>query len=216
MASMSTDLDATPDFVYQPLQPDQIRILHLAPGNKGDALTGEFRVSNFDDNAIEYDALSYMWGDPTPADRIYLSGKALPIASNLITALQHLRYVDKVLVIWVDAICIDQEKSDERAKQVPLMRLLYKRASTVRIWINEPDVDGKCDAVVALQSFPKTLTTRKERVESMRGDPTFWDPFVPIFTNPYWTRAWYDILPVIYMYTSADFSVHSQGYNKKY
>jgi hypothetical protein len=215
MASMSPNPDATRDFVYGPLQADEIRILHLGPGNKSDALTGELHVSKFDDNAIEYDALSYMWGDPAPADRIYLSGKALPIASNLTTALRHMRYIDKPLVIWIDAICIDQKNYGERAKQVPYMRLLYKRASTVRIWINEPDVDSKCDAVVALQNFPKTLITPEEQVESMGDDPTFWDPLVPIFTNTYWTRAWYDILQVIYMCTFADFIVRFQGYNKK-
>ena len=104
----------------------------MAPGNKDDALIGELLVANFDDNAIEYDALSYMWGDPAPTD-IWISDKALPIANNLTTALQHLRYDGKPLIIWIDAICIDQQNNDERAEQVPLMRLLYKRASTVRI-----------------------------------------------------------------------------------
>jgi hypothetical protein len=207
MASMPPDPDALQDFVYEPLQPDQIRILQLAPGHKGDTLVGELLVSSFNDNAIDYDALSYMWGDPAPADRISLSGKTLPIASNLTTALHHLRYSDKPLIIWIDAICIDQQNNDERARQVPLMRHLYKRASIVRIWINEPSVDSKCDAVVALQNFPVDLTNDDERVKSMGDEPTFWDPLVPIFTNKYWMRAWYDVVQIIYFYIFTDSAV---------
>jgi hypothetical protein len=209
MASMPPDSDALQDFVYEPLQPDQIRILQLAPGHKDDTLVGELLVSSFNDNAIEYDALSYMWGDPAPADRIYLSGKTLPIASNLATALHHLRYVDKPLIIWIDAICIDQQNNDERAKQVLLMRHLYKLASIVRIWINEPGVDSKCDAVIALQNFPVDLSNDDERVKSMGDEPTFWDPIVPIFTNKYWTRAWYDLVQIICFCTFTDSGVQS-------
>jgi hypothetical protein len=194
MASISLDSDATPDFVYEPLQPGEIRILQLAPGNKGDTLIGDLLTVDFENNAIEYDALSYMWGDPTPTDRIYLSDKALPLASNLTIALQHLRCASKPLIIWVDAICIDQQNYDERATQVQFMRILYRGASTVRIWIHEPGVDSDCAAMRALQSFPKDLKNDDSEVrKSMGDDPSFWDPLIPIFTNEYWKRAWYDV-----------------------
>jgi hypothetical protein len=215
MASISSDPDDTPDFVYEPLQPDEIRILQLAPGHNEDTLIGELSVANIEDNAIKYDALSYMWGDPAPAGKIYISGKALPIASNLTVALHHLRYTEKPLIIWIDAICINQQNYDERAKQVQLMRKLYNRADTVRIWINEPGVDRDCDAVVALQNFPKVLRDKNEELTSMGEDPSFWDPLVPIFANQYWKRVWYGITCELFTLTSSDFCSQIQGYNKK-
>jgi hypothetical protein len=88
------------------LESGQIRILELAPGNKADTLVGALLLADFDDGFVEYDALSYMWGDPTPADTLSLFNQEFPISSSLATALRHLRYDDKPLIIWIDAICI--------------------------------------------------------------------------------------------------------------
>jgi hypothetical protein len=192
MASISPGSVATPVFVYESLQPSEIRILQLAPGSKDDTLVGELSIANIEDDTIYYDALSYMWGDPAPVGTIYLSGKALSIASNLTIALRHLRYAEKPLVIWIDAICINQQNYDERAKQVQLMRKLYNRANTVRIWINEPGIDRDCDAVVALQNFPEVGFDPDGILKSMGENPSFWGPVSVIFENEYWDRVWYE------------------------
>jgi hypothetical protein len=111
---------------YQQLGHRQIRLLHLRPGQVGDELVGELRVQSLDDG-LKYDALSYMWGDSTlvggimihstPDDGISTQSRMLPIGQNLKSALQSLRYPDKdkILVIWVDAVCINQRDLDERA-----------------------------------------------------------------------------------------------------
>jgi hypothetical protein len=190
---------AAPSFVYEPLEPSQIRVLRLSAGEKGDALSGELIIAKIDDNNLEYDALSYMWGDPAPTNNIHLSGKALPIASNLNTALHYLRYTDKPLSIWIDAICINQEDDTERAEQVQLMRRLYSGASMVRVWIDEPNIDSKSQAVAALVRFYEEFSAMysdnlniDRSSESMLGDnPRFWAPITPIFTNAYWGRVWY-------------------------
>jgi hypothetical protein len=188
MASLA--LDVASHYVYEPLEPGQIRILQLAPGNKSETLIGELLIMDFDEKFIEYDALSYMWGDPASTDTIYLSGSALPIASNLATALYHLRYIKSPLTIWVDAVCINQGDIIERSEQVRLMRQLYKRAKSVRIWINEPKTDGTSEAVTALRNFCKIARNREEGLKSLGDEPSFWDPVVPIFANEYWSRAW--------------------------
>jgi len=190
------DTRAMPQFTYQPLHPDQLRILILAPGKKDDALTGKLMVKNMN-HTLKYDALSYMWGDPTPAGTIYLSGKALPIASNLNTALQHLRYENKPLVIWIDAICVNQEDLAERATQVHYMRRIFNRAHTVRIWIHEPDIDGFSEAIAALQNFHLAEDDLDLGQARLGENPVFWDPVAPIFTNDYWSRAWVGVIALI-------------------
>jgi hypothetical protein len=189
-----------PSFVYEPLEPGQIRVLQLAPGQKDDFFSGELITANIDDDALKYDALSYMWGDPAPMNTIYLSGKALPIASNLNTALHYLRYTDKPLVIWIDAICINQKDEIERAGQVQLMRRLYSGASMVRVWIDEPSIDGNSQVVAALIRFYEEVNAMyianndlaRSFVTGLGDDPRFWAPIMPIYTNEYWSRAWYD------------------------
>jgi hypothetical protein len=201
----SSTSNPAPSFVYEPLEPGQIRVLQLAAGKKGDALSGELLITSIDEESFEYDALSYMWGDPAPTNTIHVSGKALSIASNLNTALHYLRHISRPLIIWIDAVCINQEDEIERAEQVQLMRHVYSRASTVRIWIDDPDIDGDSPAVEALKVIHVALDDfdwlNSENLEAryketlclcMGEDPYFWAPVIPILTNEYWSRAWYD------------------------
>jgi hypothetical protein len=187
---MAIEIHELPHVIYDPLEHSQIRILRLAPGKKGDTLVGVLLLADFEDKFIEYDALSYMWGDPTPTDTLLLSNRALRISNNLATALRHLRYTEKPLMIWVDAICINQEDIGERSSQVSLMRRIYTSANTVRVWINEPAVDANCEAVAALQAFHLATNDPDHGEARLGADLTLWAPVGPIFTNRYWKRAW--------------------------
>lgn len=53
-----------PKYIYAPLEPRNIRILELQPGRSG-PFRAHFSVVSVD-SGIEYDALSYMWGEATP------------------------------------------------------------------------------------------------------------------------------------------------------
>lgn len=192
----------TTNFEYVPLKSGQIRVLQLSSGRKGDAFVGRLITTQLDHDTMEYDALSYMWGDPTPVDVIWLAGKALPIASNLARALAHLRYEAKSLMIWIDAICIDQKNNYELAEQVQRMRRVYKSAKMVRVWIHEPGLDQTSKAMLSLQKFrqKEEIGVGHEDVydsddTSLGDDPAFWEPVLPLFGNAYWKRAWYVLLP---------------------
>jgi hypothetical protein len=176
-------------YMYEPVGPRCIRVLELHPGRKSDHLEGQLLIHSIDDknDNFAYDALSYMWGDPTPAATIFLSGKLLRITANLTSALQHLRHLDKPLIIWTDALCINQSDISERSSQVQMMRSIYTNAHTVRIWINEPCIDETSPAISALKGFS---SIPDESINAPWPDPHFWDPVAPIFTNPYWNRAW--------------------------
>ncbi|KAH9217506.1 hypothetical protein DL95DRAFT_251978, partial [Leptodontidium sp. 2 PMI_412] len=52
---------------------------------------------------------------------------------------------------WIDAICIDQNATKERSRQVPRMRELYSTATRVVIWWGDV-VDLNTQAKIA-QSF---------------------------------------------------------------
>lgn len=162
----------------------EIRLLRLLPGVISSALRGELITVSLNDSPI-YDALSYMWGDPSPADAIYIRRRSLPIAANLSAALRHIREPDlRDTIIWVDAMCINQRDQAERNQQVSMMRNIYKQASTVRIWI--PGVVGPADpAVLRLQQMNSTSTTK-----DFGDDPDLWLPLTPLFQHQYWKRVW--------------------------
>jgi hypothetical protein len=177
-----------PRFPYEPLEPRCIRVLELQPGQRSDPFQGKFIVTDVDSD-FEYDALSYMWGDATQADRVVIDGAAIPTAWNLTRALEYLRDFSgaEPLKIWIDAICIDQDSLDERAEQVAMMRSIYHNAKCVRIWINEPSFDEDSAAVAALKRFQPNPEAEHH---GLGDDVHFWDPLVPIFQNGYWGRIW--------------------------
>lgn len=53
-----------------------------------------------------YEALSYVWGDPSKRLSISVDKHDLPVTTNLHAALSHLRDHSVERIIWVDAVCI--------------------------------------------------------------------------------------------------------------
>lgn len=83
---------------------------------------------------IDYTALSYVWGDPSPAQRILVNGHEVKVTPNLHEALIHLRG-DSAGVLWVDALCINQKDVLERGHQVARMGEVYSQAHHVVSWL---------------------------------------------------------------------------------
>ena len=84
------------------------------------------------------------------------------MTANLYAALQRLRPSgsDKPIILWIDAICIDQSNVPERSAQVALMRDIYGTAANVIIWLGE---EGKDEDLVfqALPTIARLSTSRK-------------------------------------------------------
>jgi hypothetical protein len=80
--------------------------------------------------------LSYEWGHSTRTPHsIELDGKTFRVRENLFAALQHLRYKKEPRVVWIDAICINQEDDQEKSHQVRQMGTIYKHANIVVAWV---------------------------------------------------------------------------------
>lgn len=150
------------EYHYKPLSPNSIRVALLLAGQSSDALhfqmlhvqahasdsrpsASRIRLFHrvFKEQPISYEALSYVWGPPTPTDRALCDGKVLHITRNLATAARRLRLPDRSRTLWIDQICINQDDPDERAQQVVLMGNIYRNAEQVISWLGEdPDEYG--------------------------------------------------------------------------
>ncbi|KAF8859326.1 heterokaryon incompatibility, partial [Acephala macrosclerotiorum] len=84
-----------------------------------------------------YEALSYVWGESDPPCWILCNGQRKSVTPNLGAALRRLRYKEKWRLVWIDAICVNQEDLDERSQQVMLMRNIYSPARRVIVWLGE-------------------------------------------------------------------------------
>lgn len=123
-----------------PLAPSRrcIRILHIRESPAEDpnaALEADLRVIDLDDHP-NFTALSYVWGhDGTQAIRC--GNVWIQITSNGYAALLALRKQLGSFEIWVDAVCINQNDTEEKQYQIPLMGAIYAKAATAYIWLGD-------------------------------------------------------------------------------
>ena len=129
---------------YHALLENQIRLLRLCARNDdADPITCHLITVNFGkhDDIPQYETLSYVWGTE-PADRLVFIGETIsilrvkPNLEDALTALSRpsIRYDEKPNIfsdrlLWIDAICIDQENIQERNHQVSIMGRIYARSS---------------------------------------------------------------------------------------
>ncbi|TVY53017.1 Heterokaryon incompatibility protein 6,OR allele [Lachnellula cervina] len=129
-------------YPYRTLPPNTIRLLHVYQDAVNN-LVCDLEVAHID-QLPTYEALSYCWGDPS--DKIPIECNAsggLAITKNLHSALHSLQLPKQSRLIWADAICINQEDTEERSSQVRLMKDIYRCASSVIVWLGGPiEVDG--------------------------------------------------------------------------
>jgi Heterokaryon incompatibility protein (HET) len=125
---------------YQPLQNEHIRIMELIPGTPDEVI----RVSLHHRKVSEspsYEAISYAWGKPVRERPIICEGGVLKITTNMLILLKRLRSLSDPLILWIDAICINQDDLLERSRQVPRMSEIFRTANTVLVWLGE---EGPC------------------------------------------------------------------------
>lgn len=90
-----------------------------------------------------YTALSYVWGDESNRQPVLVNGSEMSVTANLEGALRHFQHDRESILIWADAICINQiNQSDnaEKSHHIPLMRNIYETASEVLTWLGLSDV----------------------------------------------------------------------------
>ena len=149
----------------------------------------------------EYHALSYTWGDPVfpetlevlkreetrgheqEASSVADSRGIINITQSLHSALQNLRRHDETLVLWADAVCINQADVLERNSQVRNMPQTYTEASSVIVWLgnDSPGEDGRlcfrffrelADLVAAVRIQRDSVSENEYNSED---DSEYWD-----------------------------------------
>lgn len=137
-----------PTFRYDELPEHSIRLLEfLSLENEPSEIVLQLKTSSIND-APEFSALSYVWGQESGTcnvqcvNELTLGGALMPITSNLLGALPFLRAFSK-RPIWIDAICINQDDLDEKARVIPRMNEIYGQAAEVLIWLGPQGDDSQ-------------------------------------------------------------------------
>lgn len=172
-------------FRYSPLDIsiDSIRLLVLDPGN---LISGALYHTSFSE-LPSYSALSYLWGTSEETKPILINGVFLDVRMNLWHALSHLRHTGEKRVMWVDAICIDQNNENEKNHQIPLMAMTYGRALNVMVWLGDHDEIDRAVDLRAVASFASSQDLSWLKQPQFRAAEAAIGNLVGV---AYWRRAW--------------------------
>lgn len=200
--------------IYRKLDKDKkdIRLIILDPGLSEDPISCSLiYTSLLNPSVISYEALSYCWGDSQDNQNIDVTTfdqdgvrkqHLLPITSSLYRAMLNLRLVEGKIVLWIDAICINQTDFTERSQQVAIMKDVYSQANRVVVWLGDGnEVTQKCIRAIKTisdryEGSSKNITTEqatKELHNPLMMDDHFHHWFLdnfPIFDLPWFRRTW--------------------------
>jgi hypothetical protein len=169
------------------LEPGSIRLLRLMPDTNETAPI-QCQLFNYtpqesSKKTHRYEALSYLWGDPDQTLPIFVNEYPFNITVNLHAALSRLRDPSFELVIWVDAICINQADDTEKVYQIQSMAKIYGQANRVVVWLGEAN-DDSGQALEAIRVAPGNKST------NILDKGTVLQAIIALLQRPWFRRIW--------------------------
>ncbi|KAF2264374.1 hypothetical protein CC78DRAFT_409023, partial [Lojkania enalia] len=177
----------------------QIRLLRI---QKQHLFWGHLRCSieiARPENASQCEALSYRWkfgsdGADIKFRRIFIDDETMEIPQSAWELLHARSSLYTERLVWLDAVCIDQKNTSEKAGQIPLMGQIYTKATQVIVWPGDRFDSGMASTMV-LRLFVTNyqFEAEEEEFRSILEHETGrmgWKAMVNLFENPYFTRIW--------------------------
>lgn len=163
----------------------------------------ESKEGEDEENLYDYAALSYCWDDPTPITDITVDGRPFRVAQNLLDFLKEAtRHLKLPRSWWIDAICINQEDTQEKSEQVQHMWRIYSNAANVYAWLGK-EQSYTSMAFATLRDgirfqrekncieFWRSNTGRTTlEAEITRPSQDAISAIIFMFDNPYFSRVW--------------------------
>jgi len=166
-----------------------IRLVTLEDGDASESIKCNLQSHALDDECPAYVALSYAWGAKERYDDIQINGSSFPVGRNLWHFLNQMRMQGQDVILWIDAISIDQANVLEQNHQVQMMREIYTQACCVWVWLGEADDATMSD--VAMQY----LETRVALNGKDFNPKKLWNArkakaILRLCEKEYWRRIW--------------------------
>jgi hypothetical protein len=173
---------------------NSIRVLTLQPGSRKNVNDIVCKLAEKSLDAVQgkYEALSWAWGTDPWDKRIRIRTEGpdtfFIVPQSLASALVALRHRKNPRDIWIDAICINQAKSDEKNEQVPMMSAIYGGAKQVCIWLGDGDDESK----IAFEFIDKEVL-KLQKFDALCEDPNTshkWNAILNVMKRSWFSRRW--------------------------
>lgn len=188
-----------------------IRLLRLEPGHSLDPIRCGLEQSSLLKHP-KYCALSYTWGPKDNPVSLYCDNIEINVTRSLHAALVRFRLSCGVRILWVDAICINQNDNDEKTEQIRLMRDIYSKAQQGLIWLGcHQEEDKKAFAVLQKlgefvcwyhkyktiappqlqgRSLPMEIPAVATKLQELQISAMDWSYLNSFFQRSWFSRAW--------------------------
>ena len=167
--------------------PDSIRLLRLMP-HEDEKAPIQCKLFNYSLQELgkathQYEALSYVWGDPDKTSPILIDEHRFDVTVNLRAALLRLRdhYFERI--IWADAICVNQKDSEERGCQVQSMAKIYGKANRVIVWLGAAADDSD-------QAFEEIRVAADKKSTNSSNSEKMQQAILALLRRPWFQRIW--------------------------
>ena len=201
MESAVTQTKAAADEAPPPLTDaaSEIRLLFLHPGEEHEPISVELRVWKLE-STPEFKAISYAWGDPELTREIYVDGKPRRVRFNCFYALWQSRLNGNCSHVWMDALCINQQDSEEKRVQIQMMGSIYAAASEVLACVG-PGVED-VEFLIQFDTLQNDQWAHSQGKSQEREIHDFivskgldfcnrfWHAHYAFNGRPYWNRLW--------------------------
>ena len=108
-----------------------IRLVEILPGQHGSQIRTQLHIKSIPRdkfNPCPYEAISYRWSYPSPDYRILCNGHLVDIGMDIYCALKTFRLSNRSRLLWADQICIQQDHTLEKERQLPEMGNIHQLA----------------------------------------------------------------------------------------
>ncbi|KAF2970825.1 hypothetical protein GQX73_g2789 [Xylaria multiplex] len=156
------------------------------PRNDGEELQGDLRRVSLDSINEKFQAMSYVWGQALKPFTLKTTQGNIGLTAPLYFGLQRLRWKNASVLIWADAICIDQGNSEEKSHQIRLMPEIFKSAGRVCVWLGE-EAENSDKAIKCLREIGARPGQPPDSAFASEED---WDSINRFFGRPWFRRVW--------------------------
>ncbi|KAI2617197.1 heterokaryon incompatibility protein-domain-containing protein [Hypoxylon sp. NC1633] len=167
---------------------EHIRLVTIQAGRFEDDILLSFDIVTFaSDECPSYEALSYTW-DSSGSRAVHIAVKDI---------LRCLRYADKPRVMWIDALCINQNDEVEKGPQVARMGRIYRSAHRTSISVGKEENASTRALNIMLWIESKVTIDWVRFTVALRpecGEPSFRDIDIGVPLRPEDTEAIFHLL----------------------